>query len=304
MHRLPPLTALRTFEAAARLASFTKAAEELHVTQSAVSRQVKLLEEDLGLPLFRRSHRKVRLTSDGERLLPVLTEAFGAIAQTLDRLRQPERDVKVKTPPTLAIRWLIPRLERFQTERPDIQVRLTSSVREVKIGKEPFDVGIVYVRASEPGRKGDVVLRDRVIPVAAPRYLAHAPPLTQPAELARHQLLMSHPSGWDWRRWARSFEVDDLPLDDALELEPTEAAIQAARTGQGVALVNVAFVTQELKCGALVAPLGTEPQEQGQWIAVYGRGVLTDPCVGAFRDWLLREARGVDAAHPDACGFG
>lgn len=289
MHRLPPLTALRTFEAAARRGSFTKAAEELHVTQSAVSRQVRTLEEDLGVPLFRRGHRKVRLTADGERLLPVLTQAFRDIEKTVARLRQPERDVKLKVPPTFAIRWLIPRLEHFQTERPDIQVRLTSGVAEVKLGKEPFDLGVIYVRSGEPGRRGDVLLDDLATPVAAPRYLAHAPPLAAPQDLTRHQLLVTDASAWNWRRWARAFDVDDLPLDDALQLEINEAAIQAARSGQGVALVNRSFVARELADGKLVAPLDVPPLSLGHWLAVYGRGVLDDACVAAFRDWLLRE---------------
>ena len=141
MHKLPPLTALRTFEAAARRGSFTKAAEELHATQSAVSRQIRTLEENLGVPLFRRGHRKVRLTADGERLLPVLSEAFRNIEKTVARLREPERDVKLKVPPTFAIRWLIPRLEHFQSERPDVQVRLTSGAGEVKLGKQPVELG-------------------------------------------------------------------------------------------------------------------------------------------------------------------
>ncbi|NBB69080.1 MAG: LysR family transcriptional regulator [Alphaproteobacteria bacterium] len=290
MHKLPPLTSLRTFEAAARRGSFTKAAEELHVTQSAVSRQIRTLEEDLGVPLFRRVHRKVRLTADGDRLLPVLTQAFRDIEKTVARLRQPERDVKLKVPPTFAIRWLIPRLERFQTERPDIQVRLTSGLGEVKLGKEPFDLGVIYVRAGEPGRRGDVVVVHRAVPVAAPRYVDHAPPLARPSDLARHQLLVTDASAWDWRRWARAFDVDDLPLDDALQLEPAEAAIQAARSGQGVALVDHGFVARELAAGRLVAPLDVAPLELGHWLAVYGRGVLDDPCVAAFRDWLVREA--------------
>jgi len=296
MHRLPPLSALRTFEAAARLGSFTRAGEELHVTQSAVSRQVRALEEDLGVPLFRRSHRKVRLTADGERLTPVLTQAFRDIEKTVARLRQPERDVKIKVPPTFAIRWLFPRLERFQSERPDIQVRLTASVADVKLGKEPFDLGVVHIRAGDPGRRGDLLSDDLAVVVAAPRYLDHAPPLAVPADLARHQLLVGDPSGWDWRRWGRAFDVDDLPLDAALQLEPAEAAIQAARSGQGVALVNRGFVEAELAAGSLAAPLVVAPLPLGSWLAVYARGVLDDPCVAAFRDWLLRERAQDDAA--------
>lgn len=296
MHKLPPLTALRTFEAAARHGSFTRAADELHVTQSAVSRQIRTLEEDLGVPLFRRGHRKVRLTADGARLLPVLSQAFGDIEKTVARLRQPERDVKLKVPPTFAIRWLIPRLERFQSERPDVQVRLTSGVGEVKLGKEPFDLGVIYIRPDEPGRRGDLLLQDDAVPVTAPRYLAHAPPLAVPQDLARHQLLVADASAWDWRRWARAFDVDDLPLDDALQLELGEAVIQAAQSGQGVALVTRAFVDRELAEGTLTIPLATAPLELGHWLAIYGRGVLGDACVAAFRDWLVREAAAVDDA--------
>jgi LysR family glycine cleavage system transcriptional activator len=200
--------------------------------------------------------------------------------------------VKIKVPPTFAMRWLIPRLERFRQAEPEIRVRLTCGVAEVKIGKEPFDMGVVYVRHGEPGRKGDTVLVDRALPVAAPRYLAQAPALTVPADLGRHTLLLSDAGGWGWRRWARAFDVDDLPLDDGLQLELIEAAIQAARSGQGVALVGLGFVEGELASGRLVAPLALEPLEMGSFIAIYARGVLGDPCVRAFRDWLLAEAAG------------
>ncbi len=290
MQRLPPLNALRTFEVAARLASFTKAAEELHVTQSAVSRQIRALEADLGVSLFRRSHRKVRLTSDGERLLPVLSEAFRAIEKGVDRLRHAERDVRIKVPPTFAIRWLIPRLDRFQAEHPEVPVRLTASVREPKLGKEPFDAGVRYLRVGSPMSRGDVLLVDRAIVVAAPRYLAHAPPLVEAGDLAAHQLLFGNRGGWDWRRWGRAFEVDDLPLDAALELEPMEAAIEAAKSGQGVALVTADFVKGELENGRLVAPLELPSLEVGAWLAVYARGVLEEDAVATFRDWLLSEA--------------
>ena len=300
MHKLPPLAALRTFEAAARRGGFTKAAAELHVTQSAVSRQIRTLEEDLGVPLFRRGHRKVRLTAEGERLAPVLTQAFRDIEQVVARLRRPERDVKLKVPPTFAIRWLIPRLERFQTERPDIQVRLTSGMGEPKLGKEPFDLGVIHVRAGEPGRLGDVLAANRAVPLAARRYLEGAPALDAPADLARHQLISTDASGWAWRRWARAFDVDDLPLEDALQFEVAEAAIQAARNGQGIALVDRSFVARDLAAGELVAPLDVAPLDLGHWLAVYARGVLGDPCIAAFRDWLLREAETDVADAPPA----
>lgn len=285
--RLPPLTTLRTFEAAGRLSSFTRAAEELHVTQSAVSRQIRALEDDLGVTLFRRSHRKVRLTGEGARLLPVLSEAFGRIGETVDGLRTPQRDVKLKVPPTFAIRWLIPRLEAFQRGHPDIQVRLTSGIQEVKLGKEPFDMGVVYGRHGDSGRKGDVLLIDRVVPVAAPRYLEHAPPLAEPRDLRRHVLLIGDASGWDWRRWARVFDVDDLPLEDGLHLELAEAALQAASSGQGVALATTTFVVNELESGRLLRPLATPPLEIGTFRVVYARGARTDACVQRFREWLL-----------------
>jgi LysR family glycine cleavage system transcriptional activator len=200
--------------------------------------------------------------------------------------------VKIKVPPTFAMRWLIPRLERFRQREPTIEVRLTCGVGEVKLGKEPFDMGVVYVRRGEPGRKGDVLLVDRVIPVASRAYLDRAPRLDTAADLARHVLLLNNPSGWDWHRWGRAFEVDDLPPDDGLQLELVEAAIQAARSGQGVALVGARFVEAELASGRLIAPLPLAPLAIGSFVLIQARGVDDDPCVRAFRQWLLAEAAG------------
>lgn len=292
MHRtrLPSLIALKTFESAARLENFTQAAEELFVTQSAVSRQIRALEEDLGVTLFRRGHRRVQLTSEGRRLQPVLEDAFARIGDVVDRLRHSEREVRLKVPPTFGMRWLYPRLSGFRTTHPDIAVRLTTAFDEVKLGKEAFDLGVIYTRLSEPQRKGDRLVTERVAPVAAPFYLAQNPPIREPADLRGQTLLLNNQSAWDWRRWARTFDVEGLPLEDALETDLDEAAIQGAIAGQGVALVALDFISTELHEERLIRLFPEVPALPiGHFMAIYARGALDDRCVQIFRDWLLSQ---------------
>ncbi len=289
MRHLPPLTALRAFEAAARHQSISRAADELHVTQAAVSRQVKALEQHLGLDLFRRSHREVHLTAEGQRLLPVLTGAFDTIADATDRLVRDQGLLRVKARTSFGLMWLIPRLHRFQERHPDIEVRLTTASDEVDFAREDFDLGITFRRDVPLGAPLAYFFLERAVAVCSPSYLAKIGAIETPEDLRRCRLLLNTKDGWDWRVWTQVTGVPDLPLEDGLVFEHDCIAVQAASTGSGVALVAWDFVETELRHGILVTPLSTPPVTTGAYALVIRDTLADAPRVTAFREWLMSE---------------
>lgn len=291
MRRLPPLNALRAFESAARHESLTRAAEELLVTQGAVSRQVQALEAHLGTRLFERRPRGIALTEAGRTLLPVLSDTFDRIARVAERLSAAERDLRVKVTPTFAIRLLIPRLHRFRPEDRELQVRLTTSWEIVDFAREDFDAAIVYTHGDwhGPGERADLIFVERMSVVCAPSVAAGGPPLRRPEDVARHRLLLNIPDAWDWRRWAERYGVTDLPYEDALVFDVDEHAILAAAAGHGVAIEALQMVEDDLGRGVLVAPLEVEPVAMGAYYLVSPTAVAEQPRVAAFRAWLLGE---------------
>ncbi len=300
--RLPPLNALRAFEAAARNLSFTEAAAELFVTQGAISRQIKALEDHYGFPLFRRGHRQVALTEQGRLLLPAVTEALDRIARVSERLVGQERELKVKVLPTMAVRWVIPRLHRFQAAHPEIEVRLTTAWHFVDFAREDFDAGVVYSGWTAPGVRRDAIFVERMTPVCAPALLETAGPLKRPEDLKRQRLILNTPTGRDWRRWAEVVGVTDLPFEEALVFDMDDPAIRAAAAGAGVGLGDLRFVEDDLATGRLIAPLEIEPVEIGTYYLAAPESIADAPRVAAFRDWLVAEvSRGAsDPAGPPA----
>ncbi len=288
--RLPPLNALRAFEAAARNLSFTEAAAELFVTQGAISRQIKALEDHYGFPLFRRGHRQVELTEQGRLLLPAVTEALDRIARVSERLVGQERELKVKVLPTMAVRWVIPRLHHFQAAHPEIEVRLTTAWHFVDFAREDFDAGVVYSGWTAPGVRRDAIFVERMTPVCAPALLETAGPLTRPEDLRGQRLILNTPTGRDWRRWADVVGVTGLPFDEALVFDMDDPAIRAAAAGAGVGLGDLRFVEDDLATGRLIAPLEIAPVEIGTYYLAAPESIADSPRVAAFRDWLIEQA--------------
>ena len=207
--RLPPLSALRTFEAAARHLSFTRAADELHVTQAAVSHQIKALEEHLGARLFRRLNRRLLLTDDGQLLMPSVRRAFDELAAGVERVR--ERccggTFTISTTPSIAANWLAARLGRFQALRPEFEIRLMATPRLIDFAREGVDCGIRYGFGDWPGLRAERLFGAALTPVCSPRLLAGPEPLKVPADLARHTLLHALDDMDDWRLWLRAAGV-------------------------------------------------------------------------------------------------
>ena len=289
--RLPPLNALRAFEAAARHLSFTVASEELHVTQGAVSRAVKGLEDHLGVTLFQRLPRALALTDEGKVLLAGVTEGLDRIAQAAARVEARAHDLQVKVPPTFTIRWLMRRLIRFQTSRPDIRVRLNTGWEWVDFDRDDFDAGIVFGVGPWPGLRADPLFEERLTALCAPSLLAR---LKAPADLARFTILHPDPHQSEWRAWLELAGMPDLDVDRNCQIFDTQdLAIQAAADGHGVTVADLSLVQDDIAAGRLAVPFPGLEARLGSYQLVSPKHLADRPALAAFRDWLLEEARGV-----------
>ena len=292
--RLPPLNALRAFEAAARHKSFARAADELCVTQGAVSRHVRLLEQHLGVALFRRRPHGVELTGRGGDLLPELTASFERIGRAARRVAEAGREIRVAAEPTVAGRWLVPRLSASTTATP---ARASASgcsgaTTGPSSPAAPTSGSTAAAATGGGGRRGSrgCCCGGRRCPrCARPRCCAAPSRWREPADLARHVLL--HPSAdrRDWRLWLRAAGLGGLRVDPGQAFETLELATRAAVAGQGVGITDLHLFGDELAAGRLVAPFGLVVSEDTGYFLFAERGRLDEPELATFRDWLLAE---------------
>jgi LysR family glycine cleavage system transcriptional activator len=289
---LPSLNGLRAFEAAARHMSFTRAAAELNVTQTAVSHQIRRLEEQLGTRLFVRRNRALSLTREARDYLPSIRSAFEDLRQATARLRRPEREgvLTVSTTASLATKWLVSRVAAFQDAHPGIAVRISTSAHLVDFQREEVDMAVRYGRGSWPGLRADWLMAERLFPVCSPALLA-AKPLREPADLAQHTLLHTSVSREDWQLW---LTAAGLPLSIAarrgLTFDQGFMAVQAAMEGLGVALGRTRLVEADLAAGRLVAPFDIAlPQDAGYYV-VSPVATAGSAKVALFRRWLIASA--------------
>jgi LysR family glycine cleavage system transcriptional activator len=290
--KLPPLNALRAFEASGRYSSFTGAAKELLVTQGAVSRHVSALEEWLGVKLFLRTHRGIELTAKGERYLRVLSGTLDQIDFATREMRDKadEKVLRLKLPPTFAIRWLVPRLTRFHALHPKIDVQITTSHEPANFRREDIDVSIHshYIPPAEASHKR--LLGEVLLPVCSPELLRRGPPLSCPRELANHALLSSMHRPMDWSRWLGAAGVADLESPGGIRFDNAALAYQGAIDNLGVAIAIRALVEEDLCSGRLAAPFDLQVATQGAYyLACPEDGPKADRVV-AFEEWLLDEA--------------
>lgn len=292
MHRRTlPLSALRAFEAAARLGSFKAAAAELAVTPTAVSHQIRALEAQTGLALFDRQVRKVALTEAGAQLFPVLRDGFDAFEATLARLTQQRTRVQVSISATNAftVKWLVPRMSDFRSQHPGIDLQLQASDELADLRSTAVDIAIRYGRGPYPGLVTQPLFTDRFAPVANPRL-----GVTSPADLARLPLIrfdwkQAHPENPTWERW---FAVARLPQPQQasqLRFSDEGHAIQAAVAGHGIALVSLALIADELAAGHLVQPFGPEIDGHTYHLATYADRPSSAP-VQTVAEWLRAQA--------------
>jgi LysR family transcriptional regulator, glycine cleavage system transcriptional activator len=295
MARLPSLNGLRAFEAAARHLSFTKAAEELSVTQTAISHQIKRLEEELGLRLFVRQNRTLTLTAEARDYLPGIRAAFQDLRLATERLKRKENEnvLTVSTLTSFATKWLVPRLSRFQESHPSIDVRVTTSMALVDFARDGVDVGIRYGHGKWAGLRADWLMADQLFPVCSPALLHGDAPLRKPADLARHTLLHNtHDMEDDWRMWLTAAGLPtNLSKQPGLTFDLQFLTVQAAIDGLGVAIGRTSIVESDLAKGRLVAPFEMSLPADAGYYLVCPQTAADTPKIVAFRDWLIATAR-------------
>lgn len=289
MPDLPPLDALRVFEAAARRLSFAAAAEELHLTASAVSHRIKALEAQLGLVLFERLTRKVQLTPAGRAYAAAVADAIAILREATRRLSaEANRPLTASVTPLFGARWLLPRLARFEAAHPGITVRLISTMRMADFATDGVDCAVRFGRGTWPGLAAHRLMTLDYVPVCAPS-LARQIPLKVPADLARHTLLHAEATSDAWRMWLLAAGVTGVNADSGVTLSDTTAVIQAAIDGNGVAISDRKFIERELKQRRLVTPFSIDAPSGGAFYFVYPEGRADDRRITAFRDWVLAE---------------
>jgi LysR family transcriptional regulator, glycine cleavage system transcriptional activator len=305
-NRLPPLGALRAFEAAARLMSFSKAADELNVTPAAISHQIHALELDLGVALFRRRNRSVALTDSARVLLPGLSEAFGQIRASVRRLRahNDSGTLTVTASPSFAAKWLVLRLHRFQERCPDIDVRISATDEVVDLMNGGFDMGIRYGAGRYPGLEVELLLKNEVFPACSPRLLETGPPLRVPDDLRHHALIHDQTVERDplvptWSMWLKAAGVRGVPAAPGLSFSAGHLALDAAIAGRGIVLALSTIAAADLAAGRLVRLFSLALPDLFAYYIATAPSALDRPKVRLFHDWLRQEADGLPQSSDD-----
>ncbi|RTE90288.1 MULTISPECIES: transcriptional regulator GcvA [Bradyrhizobium] len=289
--RLPSLNGLRAFEAAARHLSFTLAAAELNVTQTAISHQIRRLEEELGIRLFIRQNRALALTPEARDYLPGVRAAFNDLRLATDRLLRKDDDkvLTVSTLASLAAKWLLPRLSDFQEQHPGIDVRITTSTSLVDFQRDNVDAAIRYGRGQWPGLRADWLMADELFPVCSPSLLRGDKPLRRPEDLRNHPLLhTSNANSDDWRLWLTAAGLPaDIARQPGITFDMIFMTIQAAIDGIGVAMGRTSYVQDDIAKGRLVVPFKIALPADAGFYLVAPEGRRESPKLTAFRQWML-----------------
>ena len=297
-YALPPLDQLEAFEAAARHLSFTRAADELALTQSAVSRQIAALEAFFGVPLFQRLHRALRLNSEGQQLQRSVVAVLQQLHQVSAELRGAGRQktVVVTTTPGFAGLWLIPRLARFTASRADVDVRISASNALVNLERDGVDVAVRYHTAQGAGAQATLLFGEVVLPVCSPALLRDRKrPLKTPADLRHHCLLHLETDAaqqlLEWTPLLRALNIEQLKPAGALHFSMYDQMIQAAVNGQGVALGRLPLLNNLLAKRQLVAPFKKTLVSPRSYYLIQSAASQRKPEVNEFTQWLLAEAQ-------------
>jgi len=288
-----PLNALRAFATAARHGNLKDAAGELFVTPSALSHQIRHLEEALGHKLFHRSPAGLNLTEAGETIFPEIDGAFQQIERALARLatERHEHLLTISMLSTFAMRWFIPRLADFQQQHPDIEVRISTSTTPVDFSREEVDCAIRVGDGKWPGLHAEYLFTETFTPVCSPTLLQSSQPLKTPEDLQHHTLLHARLRPDDWRIWLHAVDIDNLQPAHQQTFETRNFAIQAAVEALGVAIVNPSLVTDELRTGRLVAPFSQTMADKSAYYLVYPEQYRHIERIRAFEQWLLTQTK-------------
>jgi LysR family glycine cleavage system transcriptional activator len=307
--RLPPLNSLRAFEAAARHLSFKNAARELHVTPGAVSHQVKVLEDSLGMPVFRRLTRKLELTPEGQLLVPKVQEGLRSLAEAVERVRNRSeaRALTVLAPPNFAARWLVPRLGAFTERHPGLDLHIASRPGMID-GREDSDLSpppeatevapVAMVRFGDgryPAGRVDELFSASYVPVCSPRLMRGEHALRKPADLRHHTLLhddtvVEEGARPSWGAWLESVGITDIDAARGTHFSDASLSFEAAVEGLGVALAMKPLVASEIEAGRLVVPFNITAPAAYSYYLVTPEASPAGGSVEAFREWLLEES--------------
>ncbi|NGO53871.1 LysR substrate-binding domain-containing protein [Allomesorhizobium camelthorni] len=297
MQRLPSLRALRAFEVAGRRLSFTRASEELNVSQGAISHQINILEQELGFSLFRRVSGGVVLTEKGTVLLAVLKRAFGDIASSIKELNNETSDLRIKVQPAFTARWLLPRLHKFQHTYPDIRLRITTSLDAIDFRNDAFDAAIVTLASAPSGLKAALLMKELLVPVCSPEFLDQYGPFGRPSDLLGHAVIAvkvpndakDEDSRSYWRRWLETVGEDGIEPKAAQEYDTLDAALLAATSGFGIAMADYNLIQEELRDMRLLMPFrSVVDQGVGYYLVTTGHPG-SESKLSLFKDWVSRE---------------
>jgi len=291
LRRLPVLNALKSFEAAARHESFTRAAEELNVTQGAVSHQVKALEQELGVKLFNRERQRLVITESGRQYLAVVRDAFDRIAIGTERLmqRQSSGALTLSTSPDFAAKWLVHRLGRFSAAHPEIDLTVSASMHHVDFAREEVDLAVRHGDGTWPGLHLERLSAEQLFPVCSPKLVAGKQRLRSPADVLKFPILHLDNSK-DWARWLEAAGVAGADQVRGPVLNRASMLIDAAVDGQGIALARTTLAAWDLLGGRLVRPFAAALRLSKSYWIVCPKATAMLPKVKQAREWLLAEA--------------
>lgn len=290
--QLPPFSGLRAFEAAARHLSFKRAAEELNLTQSAISHQIKGLEAYLGTALFYRTSHVLRITEDGAHYFPVVQEALERLGVATTRLRSKDRSVTltVSVLASFANRWLIPRLPSFNAAHPQVEVELAVVGNNVDFARSDIDASIRYARdLSQEGLRIDPLMPEEVFPVCSPELLRGPPPLEEPVDLAGHVLVHNISAPNEWRIWLDGLKLTGIDFERGPKFQTSDLVLHAVSSGVGVGLGRKPIVNDDLAAGRLVAPFDLPMITGVRYFLTCPLDAADQPKIAAFRNWLFSQ---------------
>ena len=302
MRQLPPMSTLRSFEAAARHLSFTRAAEELHVTHGAVSRAIRTLEDRLQVKLFKRNIRAVVLTLAGDSYFVVVRDLLDRLSAATVTLmdQQTSGVINVSTIDSFGAKWLVPRLFRFSQKHKDIDVRLSSSSQLANFESDGIDLVIRFGRGNYPGLQSELLVQENLTPVCSPKLMAGPHPPRTLADLKHHTLIHDE-FPIDWVGWLKFAGASDIDARRGIRFQSSVHAVQAAVQGDGIVLGRSALVSDDLKAGRLIQPFNVVLPMDLAYYVVYPPSSIARPKVKAFRDWLFEEVArdgGEDVSQP------
>lgn len=291
--KIPPLNPLKVFEVVVRTCNLTQAAQELHISQSAVSKQLQVLQEYLGVELFRRERHGIALTQAGKRYGEVIAPAFESIGRvTADIMRSgSDSTLRIQTYTTFAAKWLIPRLNDFHARHQDVAVVITNSVKDVDFDRDHVDLSIQMGNGAWQGMDTDFLFEDVIEPVCSPAFFRnHAPEAAYPQALLRTRLLVSHYRQKDWVTWARQCRYEsEIAGTESMRFSSSVLTWQAAADGLGIAIGQTALLVDDLRSGKLVAPFGLSVRTGASYYLVRPQLQRQSRKVQVFRDWLREQ---------------